>query len=122
MYTSGSTGKPKGVCILHRGIARLVINSNYVHLGGDEVILQFAPISFDASTFEIWGALLNGARLVIAAPGLPSLEQLGIAIEENCITCLWLTASLFQKMVDGNLASLSNVRQLLAGGDVLAIP
>ncbi|HUI10515.1 MAG TPA: condensation domain-containing protein, partial [Bacteroidota bacterium] len=65
MYTSGSTGTPKGVCIPHRGVVRLVTGVEYARLDRSEVFMLFAPVSFDASTFEIWGALLNGARLVI---------------------------------------------------------
>ena len=76
MYTSGSTGQPKGVCVTHRNVVRLVQQTNFVSLTGDEVFLQLAPIAFDAATFEIWGALLNGARLVVMAPGQPSLAAI----------------------------------------------
>ena len=122
MYTSGSTGLPKGVCVPHRGVVRLVKNTNYVRLSGDEVFLQFAPISFDASTFEIWGCLLNGGRLVIFPPHTPSLEELGRALQRHGITTLWLTAGMFHQMVEGHLDSLKSIRQLLAGGDVLSVP
>ena len=120
MYTSGSTGRPKGVLVEHRGILRLVRNTNYCRLAADEVFLQFAPISFDASTFEIWGALLNGGRLVIAPPQTSSLEDLGRIIRENGVTTLWLTAGLFHLMVEQRLDDLQPLRQLLAGGDVLS--
>ena len=65
MFTSGSTGAPKGVEVTHRNVARLVCNTDYASLGPDQVLLQMAPLTFDASTFEIWGALLNGGRLVL---------------------------------------------------------
>ena len=120
MYTSGSTGMPKGISVPHRGVVRLVSNSNYAELGSEEVILQFAPISFDASTFEIWGALLNGGRLVVYPPQTPSLEELGKALQDNQVNTLWLTAGLFHMMVDEHLEGLRPVRQLLAGGDVLS--
>ena len=61
MYTSGSTGRPKGVEVAHRGVVRLVRGAGYARFGPDEVFLQLAPAAFDAATFEIWGALLNGA-------------------------------------------------------------
>ena len=83
--------------------------------------LQFAPISFDASTLEVWGALLNGGRLAVMRAGIPSLEELGRAIRENGVTTLWLTAGLFHQMVESELESLRGVRQLLAGGDVLSV-
>lgn len=120
MYTSGSTGKPKGVLVNHRAVVRLVKNTNYVSLSPQETILQFAPISFDASTFEIWGCLLNGAKLAIMPPGLPSLDELGEAIRTCGVTTLWLTAGLFHVVVDHCLEALRPVRQLLAGGDALS--
>src|SRR5207249_3812419 len=83
--------------------------------------LQFAPISFDASTFEIWAPLLNGARLVIVPPGKPSLEELGRAIQRHRVTTLWLTAALFRHMVEHCCDALKGVRQLLSGGEVLPV-
>jgi amino acid adenylation domain-containing protein len=121
MYTSGSTGQPKGVCVPHRAVARLVKETNYARFDRDEVFLQFAPLGFDASTFEIWGALLNGAQLVIAEPGKASLEELAATIERHHITTLWLTAGLFHQMIEQQLESLRGLRQLLAGGDVLSV-
>jgi aspartate racemase len=121
-YTSGSTGKPKGVGITHRSVVRLVKETNYAQFGPDEVLLQFAPLSFDASTFEIWGSLLNGGRLVVMPPGLASLAELGEAVKRHGVTTLWLTAGLFHQMVETELESLRGVRQLLAGGDVLSVP
>jgi amino acid adenylation domain-containing protein len=121
-YTSGSTGRPKGVCVPHRGVVRLVKRTNYVRLDAEETLLQFAPIAFDASTFEIWGALLNGARLAIMASAKPSLKELGTALRRYGVTTLWLTANLFQLMVDEQLEDLKTLRQLLAGGDVLPVP
>jgi aspartate racemase len=122
MYTSGSTGNPKAVGITHQSVLRLVKQTNYARLGADEVFMQFAPLSFDASTFEIWGSLLNGGQLVVMPPGLVSLAQLGEAIKHYGVTTLWLTAGLFQQMVETELESLRGVRQLLAGGDALSIP
>ena len=71
LYTSGKTGIPKGVAVPHRGIVRLVRQDAFADLGEDEVFLQLAPIPFDASTLELWGSLLNGARnaTIAVAPG-----------------------------------------------------
>src|ERR1043165_2598869 len=121
-YTSGSTGRPKGVCVPQRGVVRLVKNSNFARLAGDEVFLQLAPVAFDASTLEIWGALLNGAKLVVFPPGAPSLTELGEILGKHRVTTLWLTAGLFHQMVEERVESLGGVRQLLAGGDVLSVP
>ncbi|MEW5926734.1 MAG: amino acid adenylation domain-containing protein [Gemmatimonadota bacterium] len=119
MYTSGSTGAPKAVGVEHRGVVRLVRGANYVDLGPDEVVLQAAPVSFDASTLEVWGALLGGGRLVLLPGAAPSLEELGRTLAGHGVTTLWLTAGLFQLMVQERLEDLGGVRQLLAGGDVL---
>ncbi|MGB3508277.1 MAG: amino acid adenylation domain-containing protein, partial [Microcoleaceae cyanobacterium] len=122
MYTSGSTGIPKGVSVVHRGVVRLVKETNYIDISPEQTFLQLAPISFDASTLEIWAPLLNGGKLVIFPPRIPSLMELGKAIQDYQVTTLWLTAGLFHLMVDERLEDLKPLRQLLAGGDVLSIP
>ncbi|HEY3570037.1 MAG TPA: amino acid adenylation domain-containing protein [Thermoanaerobaculia bacterium] len=121
MYTSGSTGRPKGVSVPHRAVVRLVRGNDFAGLAG-EVFLQLAPLAFDASTLEIWGALLNGGRLVLMPAGTPSLEELGGVLRRHGVTTLWLTAGLFHQMVESRLEDLAGLRQLLAGGDVLSVP
>ncbi len=122
MYTSGSTGRPKGVCVEHRSIVRLVRETGYVDFRSQDVFLQFAPSSFDAATFEIWGSLLNGARLAVFPPHMPSFEELGRTVESEGVTTLWLTGALFQRMVEAQLPRLGGVRQQLAGGEALSVP
>ncbi len=122
MYTSGSTGRPKGVAVVHRGIVRLVRNTNYAKFDAEQVFLQLAPFSFDASTLEIWGPLLNGGRLVIPPSGMPSLADLSAMIRRHGVTTLWLTAGLFHQIVSEDIALLDPVQQVLAGGDVLSVP
>ena len=119
-YTSGSTGIPKGVAVTQRAVVRLVKNTDYATFAPDDVFLQFAPIAFDASTFEIWGCLLNGARLVIMPAAAPSLEELANVIQHNRVSTLWLTSGLFHQMVDAHCERLNTVRQLITGGDVLS--
>ncbi|MDB6068034.1 MAG: non-ribosomal peptide synthetase [Pedosphaera sp.] len=121
-FTSGSTGRPKGVCVPHRGIVRLVKNSNFASFSTQEVFLQLGPISFDASLFEIWGALLNGGQLVLPPPQLPSLSDLAEIIRKHQVTTAWFTAGLFNQMVDEMPEGLNPLRQILTGGDVVSPP
>jgi amino acid adenylation domain-containing protein len=120
MYTSGSTGRPKGVGATHRNVIRLVEGASYVRFGPEQVFLQLAPPSFDASTLEIWGPLLHGGRLAIAAEGRTSLAELSAMIREHGISTLWLTTGLFHQMVDEELAGLVPLAQLMTGGDALS--
>jgi amino acid adenylation domain-containing protein len=121
MYTSGSTGEPKGVGVTHRGVVRLVRGTGYARFGPDETLLLHAPYAFDASTLELWGALLHGSRLVIPPPGVLTPAELGEVVEREGVTTLLLTTGLFRQMVEENLEALSGVRQLLAGGDVVPV-
>ncbi|MEE8586886.1 MAG: amino acid adenylation domain-containing protein, partial [Acidobacteriota bacterium] len=122
MYTSGSTGLPKGVAVTHRAVAGLVRGNNYARLNAAQVILQMATISFDASTFQIWGSLLNGARLVLYPPRRPTLEELQRVLARHGVTMLGIPAALFRLMVEDSLEALASVPQVLSGGDVLSAP
>jgi aspartate racemase len=119
-FTSGSTGAPKGVVVPHRGVTRLVKGCDYVRLDADETVLHLSPLAFDASTFELWGALLNGAHLVLLPPGVPTPSAIGSAISRQRVTTALLTTALFHLMVDERLDDLQPLRQLLIGGEVLS--
>jgi amino acid adenylation domain-containing protein len=122
MYTSGSTGKPKGVVIPQRGIVRLVKEQNYVKFGPDVVIPQLSNISFDASTFEIWGALLNGGRLVLLPQQKPTLLEITTTIERCGVNTMFITTALFNLLVDEQLDRLRSLKCLHTGGEVMSIP
>jgi amino acid adenylation domain-containing protein len=121
IYTSGSTGGPKGVAVTNRGVVRLIKQTNYFDFGPQEVFLQSSTLSFDASTFEIWGALLNGARLVIMPPGTPTLAEIGSTIRQHQVTAAWFTAGLFHLLVQDRAEDIGSIGSVLAGGDVLAL-
>jgi amino acid adenylation domain-containing protein len=121
IYTSGSTGKPKGVSIPHHAVVRLVKNTHYALLNSEQTFLQYAPISFDAATFEIWGALLNSAKLVVMPAEQKSLESLATLLPLENISILWLTSRLFNVMLEEHPASLRRVKQLLTGGEALSV-
>ncbi|MFP2913745.1 AMP-binding protein, partial [Pyxidicoccus sp. 3LFB2] len=113
--------RPKGIGIPQRAISRLVLGTDYAHFGPEEVWLQLAPISFDASTFEIWGALLHGAKLVVYPAGPLSLEELGRALGQHGITSLWATTALFEQLQQRQPEALAKVKQVLAGGEVMTV-
>lgn len=121
MYTSGSTGRPKGILIPHRGITRLVFGNEYAHFGPRQIFLHIAPLSFDASTFEIWGALLHGATCVLYPDRLPTAEKMGQVIREHQVTTVWITTALFHMVMDEAPMIFNSVEQVLTGGEVISM-
>ena len=121
MYTSGSTGRPKGVAVPHRAIVRLLFGAEYARFDTSVNLLQLSPISFDASTFELWGALLHGGRCTLFPGRLPTAHELGRVIGQHGINTLWLTAALFNAVVEEAPEFLSSLEQLLIGGEALSI-
>ena len=111
---------PKGVEICHYNIARLLLNNTYARFDNQQNFLLSAPIAFDASTFEVWGGLLHGARCVIYPERVPTLNGLEKIIEQQHINILWLTAALFNAVIDEKPQILSTVAQVLTGGEALS--
>ncbi len=118
MFTSGSTGQPKGILVPHRAIVRLVRNTDYVALGAEDRIAQVSNISFDAATFEIWGALLNGAALVGISKET-ALDPAGFAdaIRKKGVTTLFVTTALFNLMARERPDGFRSLKNLLFGGE-----
>src|SRR5579883_824152 len=118
IYTSGSTGKPKGVSVSHKAVIRLVCNTNYITLESHDKIAQAANTSFDAVTFEIWGALLNGAQLVGINKDIAlSPHEFAFQLQQKSITVLFLTTALFQQITRDIPQAFSSLRYLLFGGE-----
>ena len=121
MYTSGSTGRPKGVEIPHRAVNRLVFGLDRLGAAWHRSVLQLAPVAFDASTFEIWGALLHGGCVVIAPDGLPDLAEIESLIRRHDVRTLWLTAGLFNSIVEARPHTLGGALTVLTGGEALSV-
>jgi amino acid adenylation domain-containing protein len=121
MFTSGSTGHAKGVEIQHRSVIRLVLGNHYATFGSDRVFLQLAQPSFDASTFEVWGALLHGAKLVVAPAGLPDFQDLQSLIRQHEVTSLWLTATLFNQIIEQYPQAIIGIKEIITGGESLSV-
>ncbi|MBN3989152.1 MAG: amino acid adenylation domain-containing protein [Nostoc sp. NMS2] len=120
IYTSGSTGKPKGVAVPHKAVNRLVYNTNYIKFSPSDKIAQASNTSFDAATFEIWGALLNGAQLVgISKDVTISPHELALQLREKGINILFLTTALFQQIVRDVPQAFATLKYLLFGGETV---
>ncbi|SDE99573.1 amino acid adenylation domain-containing protein [Fontibacillus panacisegetis] len=117
-YTSGTTGVPKGVSIPHKGVVRLV--KGWGKVNTDDVFLQVSSSAFDASTLEIWSPLCNGGRCAVYGPGQVSPDRLAETMVNEQVTTGWFTSGLFNVMVDNHLCAFSELKHVIAGGDVLS--
>ncbi|HEX6202795.1 MAG TPA: amino acid adenylation domain-containing protein, partial [Thermoanaerobaculia bacterium] len=120
LFTSGSTGRPKGVAVPHRAVLRLLFAGDDLAIGEDDVVAQAATPSFDAATYEIWGALAAGARLVLLprevtlAPG-----DLAAALRRHRVTVLFLTTALFNQVARQEPGAFASLRCLSFGGEMV---
>ncbi|WP_122874937.1 non-ribosomal peptide synthetase, partial [Pseudomonas viridiflava] len=118
MYTSGSTGAPKGVRVPHRGIARLVLNNGYADFNEHDRIAFASNPAFDASTLEVWGALLNGGQLcVVDHETLVDPVRFSALLSDARISVLFITTALFNQYVQQIPQALQGLRLLLSGGE-----
>jgi amino acid adenylation domain-containing protein len=118
VYTSGSSGTPKGVAVPHRGVARLVRGADYVQLGPDDRVAQAASPVFDAATWEVWGALLNGACVEgIARETALDPRALARELRERGVTALFLTTALLNQAAREEPSAFATLRHLLFGGE-----
>lgn len=120
MYTSGSTGTPKGVIIPHKGVIRLVKEQSYARFTPEAKFLFLSSPAFDASTFEIWGALLNGGTCVIHSARYLDLDELKKTIRQHKVTTTWLTSGLFNTIIDTDPSMIQTVEHVLTGGEALS--
>ncbi|MVO98203.1 non-ribosomal peptide synthetase [Paenibacillus lutrae] len=123
MYTSGSTGKPKGIMTTHRNVSRIAVHADYVSISENDALLQLSNYAFDGSTFDVYGALLNGAKLtLVGEEEVADVVRLTELIEGRGITVFFVTTALFNTLVDHGLESLRGLRHILFGGERASVP
>ncbi|MFD4138728.1 amino acid adenylation domain-containing protein [Streptomyces sp. NPDC058572] len=120
MFTSGSTGRPKGVAVPHDAIAELVRDPSYVTITPRDRVLFHSPMTFDASTFEVWGALAAGAAVVVCTVERPSFEDLARHVERHGATVAFFTTALFHQLAARRSRVFSLLRTVVVGGEALA--
>ncbi|WP_350935577.1 amino acid adenylation domain-containing protein [Micromonospora mangrovi] len=121
MFTSGSTGRPKGALSAHRAIVGTLTGQHFVDFGPDQVWVQAAPVSWDAFALEFWGALLNGATCVLQPGQRPEPARIAELVTAHQVTTLWLSAGLFNLMLDEHPDTLAAVRQVVTGGEAPSV-
>ncbi|MDI3288326.1 amino acid adenylation domain-containing protein [Polyangium sp. 15x6] len=116
VYTSGSTGRPKGVMVTHRGVLRLARHGLFM-LGPGDVVAHVSSVSFDAATWEIWGALLNGATLVVFDRDTVLSPELPEQLFAHGVTAMLLTTALFHRFADELPGAFASLKYMLFGGE-----
>jgi amino acid adenylation domain-containing protein len=120
IYTSGSTGQPKAAAVSHCSMIRLLRETNFIQFQGDEVVAQTVNMSFDPATFEIWGALLNGCRLVIIGNEvLLDVERFAAEIIDKGVQVMFLATALFNEVGRLKPTMFNSVKSLLFGGEAV---
>jgi amino acid adenylation domain-containing protein len=123
MYTSGSTGRSKGVMIEHHSVVRLVKNTNIYSFSPKDKLLSTGSVSFDATTFEYWGPLLNGGSVILSShENLLDSNSLSTLIKVHSVNIMWFTAGWLHQLVESDIELFEGLTTLLAGGDKLSSP
>ncbi|WP_406475060.1 amino acid adenylation domain-containing protein [Streptomyces sp. NBC_01615] len=122
MFTSGSTGRPKGIAAPHHAVTSTLTGQDFASFGPGAVWLQCAPLSWDAFALELWGPLMNGGTCVLHLGRRPEPFVMARLVAEHGITSMYLSASLFNVIVDEYPKAIEGLRELVVGGEALSAP
>ncbi|MCR9192978.1 MAG: amino acid adenylation domain-containing protein [Gammaproteobacteria bacterium] len=118
MYTSGSTGKPKGVLVPHQAIINVTTIENTLQVNPKDSFSQFNNLAFDGSTFEIWSALLNGAKLVVIPINIRGEhKKLKKELDKHHVNIAFFPTSYFHQIAKSNPETLNTIDRLMFGGE-----
>lgn len=117
-YTSGSTGVPKGVLIRQDAIINMVDSVPGVAITPQDSLLNLCSFAFDGSVFDIYGALLKGATLVIMdETQVKDLYAYEAVMARYAVTVSFMPTALFNVLVDIDFKGFGQLRHVLIGGE-----
>ncbi|WP_292884186.1 amino acid adenylation domain-containing protein, partial [Nisaea sp.] len=118
MFTSGSTGRPKGIRVPHRAILRLAVEPGFAKFGPGKRVAQIATTAFDAATYEIWCALLNGATtVVVGREATYDPDALAAAFGTARPHSMFLTTAVFNRAAAAEADVFAGIEEILVGGE-----
>lgn len=123
LYTSGSTGAPKGVMLTHLNALTFVRwATDLTSVSPDDRLASHAPLHFDLSIFDIFGAARAGAKVVLVPTGVSIFPvRIPEFIEREGITIWYSVPSLLTMLAQrGNLkpGDLPRLRTVYFAGEV----
>jgi amino acid adenylation domain-containing protein len=121
MFTSGSTGKPKGVLATHRAMVGTFLAQDFCAFGPGQVVLQCAPVSWDAFALELFAALFFGGCCVLQPGQSPEPAVIADLAARHRVTTMHVSASLLNFLIDEYPQVFDHVSQVMTGGEAASV-